>query len=110
MRQTEEELELLSLFERQFPESNHLGKVRYLFFMTHRIRDDHPKALAAAEAVLERDKTREDVLFYVAQYLLRHETRAGEGTTCTRASHSTSSIRKKSLKKSRKPTGRARKR
>ena len=60
-------LELLSLFERQFPESNHLGKVRYLFFVTHRIRDDHPKALAAAEAVLERDKTREDVLFYVAQ-------------------------------------------
>jgi tetratricopeptide (TPR) repeat protein len=60
-------LEFLSLFERQFPNSSHLGKVRYLFFITHRDRQDHGKALAAAEAFLERDKTREDVLFYVAQ-------------------------------------------
>lgn len=64
---SKKKLELLSLFERQFPDSNHLGKTRYLFFLTHRGRDDHSKALAAAEAVLERDKTREDVLFYVAQ-------------------------------------------
>lgn len=44
-----------------------MGKVGYLFFVTHRERQDHPKALLAAEAYLERDKTREDVLFYTAQ-------------------------------------------
>ena len=61
-------LQLLSLFERQFPTSSHLGKVRYMFFQTHMERQDQTKALAAAEAVLERDKSREDVLFYTAQH------------------------------------------
>jgi tetratricopeptide (TPR) repeat protein len=60
-------IELLKLFERQFPSSLHLTKVRYLFFSTFRDMDDHANALAAAEAVIERDKTREDVLFYAAQ-------------------------------------------
>ena len=61
-------LQLLSLFERQFPSSTHLNKVRYLFFLAHMERNDHPKALAVAEAILERDKSREDVLFYAAQH------------------------------------------
>jgi tetratricopeptide (TPR) repeat protein len=61
-------LQLLSLFERQFPASSHLNKVRYLFFLTHMERNDHPKALAVAEALLEREKSREDVLFYAAQH------------------------------------------
>ena len=60
-------LQLLSAFEKNFPASSHLGKVRYLFFVTHREAQDHVKALSAAEAVVERDKTREDVLFYTAQ-------------------------------------------
>jgi tetratricopeptide (TPR) repeat protein len=60
-------IQLLSVFEKNFPASSHLGKVRYLFFLTHREAQDHTKAMAAAEAVLERDKTREDVLFYAAQ-------------------------------------------
>jgi tetratricopeptide (TPR) repeat protein len=60
-------VQLLSVFEKNFPASSHLGKVRYLFFLTHRDAQDHAKALSAAEAVLERDKTREDVLFYTAQ-------------------------------------------
>jgi tetratricopeptide (TPR) repeat protein len=61
-------LQLLSLFERQFPQSGHVGKVRYLFFLTHLERQDHPKTLAVAEAILERDRSREDVLFYAAQH------------------------------------------
>jgi tetratricopeptide (TPR) repeat protein len=61
-------LQLLSLFERQFPSSSHLGKVRYMFYTTHLQRQDHTKALAAAEAILERDKSREDVVFYAAQH------------------------------------------
>jgi tetratricopeptide (TPR) repeat protein len=60
-------LQLLSVFEKQFPASSHLSKVRYLFYLTHLQRQDHVKALAAAEAVLERDKSREDVVFYAAQ-------------------------------------------
>ena len=69
-------LKLLSLFARDFPSSVHTTEVQYLFFVTYRDTDQHPKALAAAEAVLERDKTREDVLFYVAQkyFLARRET------------------------------------
>jgi tetratricopeptide (TPR) repeat protein len=66
-RDPKRRLELLTLFAKQFPSSVHIGKVSYLFFLTHRERQDHVKALAAAEAFLERDKTREDVLFYVAQ-------------------------------------------
>jgi tetratricopeptide (TPR) repeat protein len=61
-------LQLLSLFERQFPASSHLNKVRYLFFLTHLERDDQAKTLAVAEAIIERDKSREDVLFYAAQH------------------------------------------
>ena len=61
-------LQLMSLFERQFPNSPHLGKLRYMFFLTYQERQDHAKALAAAEAVLERDKSREDVVFYAAQH------------------------------------------
>jgi tetratricopeptide (TPR) repeat protein len=61
-------LQLLSLFEKQFPASAHLTKVRYLFFLTHLERQDHTKALSAAEALLERDQSREDVLFYAAQH------------------------------------------
>lgn len=60
-------LQLLSVFEKQFPVSSHLSKVRYLFYLTHLQRQDHAKALAAAEAVLDRDKSREDVVFYTAQ-------------------------------------------
>jgi tetratricopeptide (TPR) repeat protein len=61
-------IELLKLFERQFPSSAHLTKIRYLFFSTFRDMEDHANALTAAEAVIERDKTREDVLFYAAQH------------------------------------------
>ena len=38
-------LQLLSLFERQFPASTHLGKVRYLFFLTHVERKTNLKLL-----------------------------------------------------------------
>jgi tetratricopeptide (TPR) repeat protein len=61
-------LQLLSLFEKQFPTSSHLGKVRYMFYVTHLQRQDHAKALAAAEAIMERDRSREDVVFYTAQH------------------------------------------
>jgi hypothetical protein len=61
-------LQLLSLFEKEFPASSHLNKVRYLFFLTHQERQDHTRALAVAEAILERDKSRSDVLFFAAQY------------------------------------------
>jgi tetratricopeptide (TPR) repeat protein len=67
-KDSKRKLQLLSLFERQFPASTHLGKVRYLFFLTHVERNDTAKALAAAEAILERDKSREDVLYYAAQH------------------------------------------
>jgi hypothetical protein len=72
---TKRRLELLALFAKQFPSSAHLGKIGYLMFATHRERQDHSKALAAAEAYLTHDKTREDVLFYVAQsyFLMKRE-------------------------------------
>lgn len=60
-------LQLLSLFQKEFPKSNHAAAVRYLFFLTYKDRDEHQKALAAAESVLEVDNTREDVLYYAAQ-------------------------------------------
>ncbi|HYP05828.1 MAG TPA: hypothetical protein VER03_06295 [Bryobacteraceae bacterium] len=66
-KDTVRKLQMMSLFERQFPTSTHLGKVRYMFFLAHLERQDHAKALAAAEAVLDRDKSREDVIFYIAQ-------------------------------------------
>ena len=72
---TKRRLELLTLFAKQFPESAHMWKVGYLFFVTQRERQDHAKALAAAEAYLAHDKTREDVLFYAAQsyFLMKRE-------------------------------------
>jgi tetratricopeptide (TPR) repeat protein len=74
-RDPKRRLDLLTLFAKQFPSSAHIGKVGYLFFVTHRERQDHTKAMAAAEAFLERDKTREDVLFYAAQtyFLMKRE-------------------------------------
>ena len=74
-RDTKRRLELLALFAKQFPSSAHMGKVGYLLFATHRERQDHTKALAAAEAYLAHDRTREDVLFYVAQtyFLMKRE-------------------------------------
>jgi tetratricopeptide (TPR) repeat protein len=77
-KDTKRKLQLLSLFERQFPSSTHLGKVRYLFFLTHVERNDHSKALAVAEAILERDKSREDVLFYVAQHYFVNKREPGK--------------------------------
>lgn len=77
-KDTKRKLQLLSLFERQFPASTHLGKVRYLFFRTHVDRNDNPKALAAAEAILERDKSREDVMFYVAQHYFVNKREPGK--------------------------------
>jgi hypothetical protein len=68
-------IKLLAVFAKEFPESPHLPSVRYLFFGAYRDADDHGKALATAEAILDREKNREDVLFYVAQryYLAKRE-------------------------------------
>lgn len=60
-------LQLLSLFEKEFPKSQRIASIRYLFYLTYREKEDTKKALKAAEALLDIDRTHEDVLFYLAQ-------------------------------------------
>jgi tetratricopeptide (TPR) repeat protein len=59
---------MLREFEKQFPTSQHLGKTQYLTFVAYRDMPDRDKALTTAEAILQRDQTKEDVLYYVAEY------------------------------------------
>jgi hypothetical protein len=66
-KEIKKKIKLLSVFAREFSTSTHVPEVRYLFFASYRDSDQHDKALATGEAILERDRTREDVLFYVAQ-------------------------------------------
>ena len=56
-RDPKRRLDLLTLFAKQFPSSAHMGKVGYLFFVTHRERQDHPKALAGSGSL---SRTRQD--------------------------------------------------
>jgi hypothetical protein len=60
-------VKLLSVFAKEFSSSSHMPEARYLSFVAYRDADEHAKALVTAEAILEHDKTREDVLFYAAQ-------------------------------------------
>ena len=55
-RDPKRRLDLLTLFAKQFPSSAHMGKVGYLFFVTHRERQDHPKALLQPKPILNETR------------------------------------------------------
>ena len=59
-------LNLADEFLRAFPDSRYVDAIRYVRFLGLRDTGDDNAALAAAQAILTRNPTREDVLFYVA--------------------------------------------
>ena len=59
-------LELIEQFTKEYPESAHANGAAYLRFLALRDSGDEKSALAAAEAILTRDQTREDVLLFTA--------------------------------------------
>ncbi len=59
-------LNLADEFLRPFPDSRYVDAIRYVRFLGLRDTGDDNAALAAAQAILTRNPTREDVLFYVA--------------------------------------------
>jgi tetratricopeptide (TPR) repeat protein len=63
----------LDQFSRAFPQSVHMNKVNYLYFIAYRQAHDDKKALAIAEQILQKDQTREDVLAYVADVYFRQK-------------------------------------
>ena len=64
---------LLNQFSQSFPQSVHLSKVDYLYFVSYRQMHDDKKAFAIAEQLLAKDQTREDVLVYVADTYFRQK-------------------------------------
>jgi outer membrane protein assembly factor BamD (BamD/ComL family) len=60
-------LDTLDQFVKQFPQSIHLTKVSYLYYLVYRQLGDKTKALTAAEQILTKDRTREDLLYFVAE-------------------------------------------
>jgi tetratricopeptide (TPR) repeat protein len=60
-------LEVLNQFAKQFPQSQHMSKVTYLYYLAYREMGDKTKALGLAEQILAKDQTREDVLYFVAE-------------------------------------------
>jgi tetratricopeptide (TPR) repeat protein len=62
----QQKLRLAEAFLSSFPQSRYTDAARYLRFIGLRDTGDDSAALAAAEAVLARNPTREDVLFYAA--------------------------------------------
>lgn len=66
-------LNTLDQFSRAFPDSVHMNKVNYLYFAAYRQAHDDRKALIAAEQILRKDQTREDVLAFVADAYFRQK-------------------------------------
>jgi tetratricopeptide (TPR) repeat protein len=60
-------LEILNQFTKQFPQSPHMSKVTYLYYLAYREMGDKNKALGLAEQILTKDRSREDVLYFVAE-------------------------------------------
>jgi tetratricopeptide (TPR) repeat protein len=73
VQETQPALRLTALdqFSRAFPDSVHIGKALYLYFVAYRQAHDDKKALAVAEQILKKDQTREDVLAFVADTYFR---------------------------------------
>src|SRR6266851_2322087 len=65
-------LDLFQNFLREYPQSPHLSKVHYLVYSTYRQAGDDKNALAEAESILAKEKTRDDVIFYVADNYFRN--------------------------------------
>jgi len=60
-------IDTLDQFAKQFPQSAHIGKANYLYYLAYRQLGDNKKALAAAETLLAKDRTHEDVMYFVAE-------------------------------------------
>ncbi len=60
-------LDTLDQFVKQFPQSAHLSKVGYLRYLAYRQLGDNKKAFTVAEQIVVRDRTREDLLYFVAE-------------------------------------------
>lgn len=66
-------LQALSQFVQDYPESPHLNKVNYLYYLAYREMKDEKNAMAMAEQILARDQSHEDVLLYVAESLFQRK-------------------------------------
>lgn len=66
-------IKILDQFAKDFPQSIHLNKVNYLFFVAYRQAGDEGKSLQVAEQILQKDQTHEDVLAYVADTYFKHK-------------------------------------
>jgi tetratricopeptide (TPR) repeat protein len=60
-------IDTLEQFLKQFPQSAHINKANYLIYLAYRNMADNKKALDAAEQILTKDQSREDVLYFVAE-------------------------------------------
>ncbi len=66
-------IETLNQYVQQYPQSIHINKVNYLYYVAYREMKDEKRAMAMAEQILTKDQTREDVLYYVAQSLFKQK-------------------------------------
>jgi tetratricopeptide (TPR) repeat protein len=66
-------IEILNQFVQQFPQSVHLNKVDYLSYLAYREMKDEKKAMSMAKQILSKDRTREDLLYYLAEDLFRQK-------------------------------------
>lgn len=55
------------------PHTRYLNDALLIYFLAYKQLNDAPKALAAAEKLLQRDQSHEDALLYVADYLFRRK-------------------------------------
>ncbi len=63
----------LDEFCQKFPQSVHLNKVNYLYYLAYRDMKDEQKAMSMAEQILSKDRTHEDLLYYVAENLFKQK-------------------------------------
>jgi tetratricopeptide (TPR) repeat protein len=66
-------IEILNQYLQQYPQSIHINKVNYLYYLAYREMKDEKRAMAMAEQILTKDQTREDVLYYVAESLFKQK-------------------------------------
>ena len=66
-------IEILNQYVQQYPQSIHINKVNYLYYLAYREMKDEKRAMAMAEQILTKDQTREDVLYHVAESLFKQK-------------------------------------
>ena len=73
-------VEFLDQLIAQYPKTQFAGQVRLMYFLAYKQSGDTSKALAAAEAILEREQTHLDVLLFVADNYFRRKKDLGKVT------------------------------